>query len=76
MKCIGCKRNVGTIFSNKNNTYSAVCGDKEDACPLDISLKRGIYVHLPTEIAMIQKDHPRCRNQYYIHKIRFIIWIY
>lgn len=55
MKCIGCKRNVGTIFSNKNNTYSAVCGDKEDACPLDISLKRGIYVHLPTEIATLQK---------------------
>ena len=56
MECIGCKRKVGTIFSNKNNTYSAVCGDKEDTCPLDISLKRGTYVQFPTEIATLQKD--------------------
>ena len=50
MKCIGCQKMVGTVFSNENLTYSAVCGNKDDACPLDISLRRGNYVHLPDEI--------------------------
>ena len=55
MKCIGCARTVGTIFSNDDNTYSAVCGDRKNPCSLDISLKRGIYIHIPTEIAQIKQ---------------------
>lgn len=41
MKCIGCKRLVGTIFTNENRKYSAVCGDKTSPCKLDISLQKG-----------------------------------
>lgn len=40
VKCIGCKRNVNTIFSDKDRTYSAVCGDTDQPCGLDIQLKK------------------------------------
>jgi len=41
MSCIGCGRAVGTIFSDKDRTYSAVCGNRVDPCNLHISIKKG-----------------------------------
>lgn len=45
-KCIKCERPVGTIFSLKNNTYGAVCGDTSKPCELNISLYKGDYVNI------------------------------
>lgn len=44
-KCIKCKRNVGTIFSNKDHIYSAICGSKRDPCSLNIKLYRGEFTN-------------------------------
>lgn len=41
-KCIGCKRQVGTIFQDADRKYSAICGDTENPCGLDISIQKGI----------------------------------
>ena len=41
MGCIGCGKMVGTIFSDKDRTYSAVCGNRIDPCNLHISIKKG-----------------------------------
>lgn len=46
-KCVGCNRRVATIFSLKNDTYSAVCGDAKTPCPLHIRINRGGF--LPIE---------------------------
>lgn len=40
VKCIGCKRNVGTIFYDKERTYGAICGDTKKPCTLNIQLKK------------------------------------
>ena len=46
-KCINCLRNVGTIFSIKQNEdmtsriYKAYCGDISDPCPLNIQIDVG-----------------------------------
>jgi len=46
-QCIHCKRPVGTIFSNKENgKYSAICGDKQNPCNLNIKIYSGQYVNL------------------------------
>lgn len=43
-KCINCKRNVGSIFSIKNDSeneyhiYTALCGDVLKPCPLNIKI--------------------------------------
>ena len=40
-KCYGCKRNVGMIFSGKNQKYTARCGDDTKPCDWKIILHRG-----------------------------------
>jgi Leucine-rich repeat (LRR) protein len=42
-KCYGCKRNVGMIFSGKNQKYTAYCGDTSKPCDWKIVLHRGDY---------------------------------
>lgn len=46
MKCIGCKKAVGTIFTNKNGILKAVCGNMTNQCDLRIEINRGRYVNL------------------------------
>jgi len=41
-KCIKCKRKVGTVFSRKETTYTAVCGDTKNPCDLDIQIYPGV----------------------------------
>ena len=40
-KCYGCKRNVGMIFSGKNQKYTARCGDNTKPCDWKMILHRG-----------------------------------
>jgi hypothetical protein len=40
-KCINCHRPVGSIFSCSSSGYSAICGDKNQPCQLNIILSRG-----------------------------------
>jgi len=42
-RCIKCKRKCGTIFSNQDIHYSAICGSSSDPCKLNIKLYRGEY---------------------------------
>jgi len=41
-KCMGCKKNVGMIFSSKNSKYAVHCGDSPP-CPWNMVLHRGFY---------------------------------
>jgi hypothetical protein len=40
-ECVKCGRNVGTVFSSKNNRYVAICGNTTQPCELKIELFRG-----------------------------------
>jgi hypothetical protein len=40
-KCIGCARNVGMIFSSKDQKYLAYCGDTSKPCDWKILIHRG-----------------------------------
>ena len=40
-KCYGCKKNVGMIFSGKNQKYTARCGDSTKPCDWKLILHRG-----------------------------------
>jgi hypothetical protein len=46
MKCVKCGKSGGTIFSNENNTLRAYCGNSEQPCTLDISIKHGVYQNI------------------------------
>jgi hypothetical protein len=66
--CISCKRNVGTIFSNKNGILSAICGDVNKPCNLDIKINRGKYV--PLEHLIDVFDHGVIENKLEIIKLK------
>lgn len=42
-KCIQCKQPGGTIFSTKDQTYYATCGNRNSPCHLDIEIYNGTY---------------------------------
>ena len=39
--CVKCKRDVGTLFFKKDNTYIAICGSSQEPCNLNIKLHDG-----------------------------------
>lgn len=41
VKCINCKRDVGTLFSTSNRHLKAVCGSIDNPCKLNIDIKLG-----------------------------------
>jgi len=43
MKCVNCKKNVGTIFESKDRILTAKCGDRSNPCDLDIQIRVGRY---------------------------------
>lgn len=61
LKCVNCKRPVGTVFSSKydreidNKVLKAVCGDLANPCNLKIILHTGI-IDLYTELIKEQED--------------------
>ena len=54
-KCVNCKREVGTTFSENNRIFKAVCGDALNPCPLHIELVVGKKHHID-EIMAITDD--------------------
>ena len=45
-KCVNCKREVGTTFSETNRIFKAVCGDAINPCKLHIELQVGRKHHI------------------------------
>lgn len=50
IKCVSCKRNVGTIFELKNNEYRAVCGDTDKPCDLNIRIRKPVIIRFDEKI--------------------------
>tara|TARA_B110000967_G_scaffold210092_1_gene270535 strand:- start:8842 stop:10278 length:1437 start_codon:yes stop_codon:yes gene_type:complete len=49
-RCIRCKRNVNTIFSNKDDKYIAICGDTQNPCDLKIEIYNGQFTSMENMI--------------------------
>ena len=54
-KCVNCKREVGTSFSENNRIFRAVCGDVVNPCKLHIELNVGKKHHI-NEIINITEE--------------------
>ena len=52
-KCIVCKKDGGTIFEDKNNILSAICGAKS-RCSLDIKIQRTKYSNLMRDVEFLK----------------------
>lgn len=41
--CLKCKKEGGTLFEKRDNSYIALCGNKENPCSLHIEIYNGMY---------------------------------
>ena len=72
-KCINCKRPVGTIFNTKVEGESdyvakdrhliALCGDRNNPCPLNIDINLGGTNNLPDFLSKVEKELNDYKNQ-------------
>ena len=72
-KCVNCKRPVGTIFNTRvegESTVSArdrhliaLCGDRNDPCPLNIDINLGATTNLPEFLVKTEKELNDYKNQ-------------
>lgn len=72
MKCIGCKRNVGTIFTNKDGILKAVCGDTASPCDFRIEIKKSDWRYLPLVIPHVKKIVDKIKIQIIETKLNFL----
>ena len=68
-KCIKCKRNVNTTFSNKNGKLIAVCGDSLNPCELDINIE--LSQTMQVKEILTKFNHNKSLNQENIIKNKF-----
>lgn len=70
--CSYCKRKVGSLFSHKDNYYSAKCGDQRSPCNLDISIYEGDYTNIEEIINLFSQDMEEDKEQIIIDKMNSI----
>jgi hypothetical protein len=61
-QCVQCMRNVGTNFSETDKAFSAVCGDAEAPCGLNIQLFRGYNAHFEDTLSGYADDLEKCKQ--------------
>lgn len=71
-KCIKCKRKCGTIFSNKDFYYTAICGSKTDPCKLNIKLYRGEFGNNDDLVNTMKEYVEKDKEQIIIQKMETI----
>lgn len=69
MKCIGCKRLVGTRFFTKDRTLYAICGDDLNPCQLDVRIYAGSYYIIPEFLKILDESLNQKKQE--IQKMRF-----
>jgi hypothetical protein len=60
-KCINCKRNGGSIFSNKNRTLKAVCG-ASPPCKLNIEIEHGEYTSRENAVKILSENFEKLKT--------------
>ena len=60
-KCIICKRNGGSIFSNKNRILKAVCG-ASPPCKLNIEIEHGEYTSRENAVKILSENFEKLKT--------------
>ena len=60
-KCIICKRNGGSIFSNKDRILKAVCG-ASPPCKLDIEIEHGEYTSREYAVKLLSENFEKLKT--------------
>tara|TARA_B100001063_G_C16682532_1_gene512579 strand:- start:61 stop:855 length:795 start_codon:yes stop_codon:yes gene_type:complete len=72
MPCISCKKAVGTTFEDKNRTLTAVCGNQESPCKLNIQIKKADTFFTDTYIPSLLVEKHSLENDIIRLKLAFL----
>lgn len=67
--CIACKRKVGTHFEQKDGSYYAKCGDKNQPCKLKVHLYSGANFHLEQMMEMYESETQSEKEKIIVQKM-------
>ena len=68
--CISCKRRVGTVFTMKDQMYTAVCGDKDKPCNLNIQIFNGYYLNATDLLNIYRTDIANIQEKVIVQKLK------
>ena len=71
-KCINCKKDGGTIFSNKDNVLKAVCGNTSTPCNLNIEIRKGDYIQIEDIMNIFNADIKQYKADIIKTKLHFL----
>tara|TARA_R110002012_G_C11495950_1_gene596727 strand:- start:77 stop:829 length:753 start_codon:yes stop_codon:yes gene_type:complete len=71
-KCINCKQPGGTLFTHKDNTFKAICGNTKNPCDLNIIVKRQQKTLITEKILEYMESLNELKTQIILTKLNFI----
>lgn len=71
-KCVGCKRKVGSIFDFRDGVYVALCGNQNDACPLDIQIRRELYGSRASQLSSLKEEESKLKYDIVDLKLKYL----
>ncbi len=71
-RCIGCKKNGGTIFRQEGTNLIAQCGNTDKPCKLDIHLQRAKYMPMYNVIQILNTEINNKKAEIIQTKLNFL----
>lgn len=71
-KCINCKQEGGTIFTESSDLLRATCGNNVKPCKLDLSIKRKKFAHISEKLDLAKQDLAKYKKNIITTKLDFL----
>jgi len=71
-KCVNCKQDGGTIFTETAELLRATCGNSVKPCKLDLAIKRKKFTHINEKLMSTKRDLEMYKKNIIITKLDFL----
>jgi predicted nucleic-acid-binding protein len=71
-KCVNCKQDGGTIFTETPELLRATCGSTFAPCKLDLSIQRKKFAQIPEKLATTREDLEKYKKNIITTKLDFL----
>lgn len=71
-KCINCKQDGGTLFTESSDLLRATCGNSVKPCKLDLAIKRKKFVHIAEKLGSTKQDVEKYKKNIITTKLDFL----
>jgi hypothetical protein len=71
-KCINCKQDGGTLFTETPDLLRAICGNNVKPCKLDLSIKRKKFAHISEKLELAKLDLAKYKKNIITTKLDFL----